>query len=92
MANPMVPTAIDPTQALAPGTRVRVTQQIPCGTRSVQTEAVGSIVKTEQRPTGSWFAHAKGDKLWLDRLTLRSDDGEIVDLILDGFTQIEVVA
>jgi hypothetical protein len=91
MANPIVPTEPTSIEKLAPGTRVRVTQQIPCGTRAIKTSAVGAIVKTEQSPTGSWFAHARNDKFWLDRMTIRTDDGEIVELILDGFSQIEVM-
>ena len=89
----MVPTAQPATQTLPPGTRVSVTQQIPAGSgrEAVRTQTVGAIVKAEQCPTGSWFAHAKNDKLWLDRLTIRTDDGEIVELILDGFSQIEVL-
>ncbi len=45
----------------------------------------------EQAQTGVWFAHAKDHKLWLDRLEVRADDGEIIDLNLDAYTRIEVV-
>ncbi len=41
--------------------------------------------------TGSWFAHAKDDQLWLDRLELRLDDGEITVLNLDQYTAIEAI-
>jgi len=30
-----------------------------------------------QQQTGSWFAHSKDDKLWLDRLLIRKADGEL---------------
>lgn len=43
----------------------------------------------DQQPTGSWYAHSKGDKLWLDRLKLRKEDGEIISLILDAFSHID---
>ena len=68
-----------------------VTQQIPQREEVWSTTARGTVVKLEQAKTGSWFAHAKDDRLWLDRLTIRTDDGEIVELILDRYTKIEVL-
>jgi len=49
----------------------------------------GVITRFQQAKTGSWFAHARDDQLWLDRLELRLDDGELVVLILDQYTVIE---
>ena len=73
-----------------PGTRVRVTQQIPRSDGSDWSGAVeGVITRYQQSKTGSWFAHAKGDRLWLDRLELRLDDGEITILNLDQYSVIE---
>lgn len=82
----------DLAQALQPGTRVRVVQQIPARHYSLSTEIRGTVVRYEQRPTGSWFAHAKNDKLWLDRLQLRKEDGELITLNLDAFTHVEVAS
>ncbi len=77
------------TSVLNPGTRVRVTQQLP-QTHTVWTTAIeGTILRYRQAKTGSWFAHAKEDKLWLDRLELRKDDGELVTLNLDRYSVIE---
>ncbi|RLS92627.1 MAG: hypothetical protein DWI11_08735 [Planctomycetota bacterium] len=77
--------------ALAPGTRVRVTQQLP-QTHTVWSTAVeGIVVRYRQAQTGSWFAHAKDDRLWLDRLELKKDDGELVSLNLDQYSVIETV-
>lgn len=75
-----------------PGQRVGVTQQIPHRNGGWTTRVTGRVVKVEQRKTGSWFAHAKDDKLWLDRLTLCKDDGEIVVCILDRYTSVEILA
>ncbi len=75
---------------LEPGQFVTVTQQIPHQGAEWNTSVTGEVVKVEQKKTGSWFAHARDDKLWLDRLTLRKDDGEIVVLVLDQFTHIEM--
>ncbi len=75
-----------------PGTRVRVVQQMPQAS-TVWTEAVeGVITRCRQAKTGSWFAHSKDDQLWLDRLELRLDDGELTVLNLDRYSAIEVVA
>lgn len=74
---------------LQPGSRVRVTQQLP-QTHTVWTTAVvGTVLRYRQAATGSWFAHAKDDKLWLDRLEIQKDDGERVSLILDRYSVIE---
>jgi hypothetical protein len=74
------------------GQRVEVVQQIPHRDRVWATHVTGRVVCFEQRKTGSWFAHGKDDKLWLDRLTLRKDDGEIVVCILDRYTHVKVLA
>ena len=74
---------------LDPGRRVTVVQQIPQRDRVWTIRTTGTIVETAQRKTGSWFAHAKDDRLWLDRLTLRKDDGELIIFNLDGYTYIE---
>jgi hypothetical protein len=75
-----------------PGMRVRVTQQIPFGQRTTTTTVEGVIQRFGQQKTGSWFAHARDDKLWLDRLELRKDDGEIVYVNLDQYSVVEAIA
>ncbi len=72
-----------------PGTRVRVTQQLPRRDGSWTNSVEGVITRFQQAKTGSWFAHARDDQLWLDRLELRLDDGELVILNLDQYTVIE---
>ena len=74
-----------------PGVRVRVTQQIPFGTLASNSTVEGVIVRYGQQKTGSWFAHGRDDKLWLDRLELRKDDGEIVVVNLDQFSRVETI-
>ena len=75
---------------LRPGVRVKVTQQIAGRNYAWPTEIQGTVVCYEQRPTGSWYAHSKDDRLWLDRLTLRKADGELTTLNLDEFSHIEL--
>ena len=77
-------------QKLIPGARVRVTQQIAGRDYSWSSDVRGTVVEFEQQQTGSWYAHSKCDKLWLDRLTLAKDDGEITKLILDDYSAVEI--
>ncbi len=75
-----------------PGQRVRVIQQVPRLSGTFATTIEGTVVKYEQQKTGSWYAHAQDNKLWLDRLELRKDDGETVVLNLDRNSRVEVVS
>jgi hypothetical protein len=75
-----------------PGQRVAVVQQIAQRDHPWTTHVVGVVVRYGQHQTGSWYAHAKGDRLWLDRLVIRKDDGEEVACILDGYTHVELLA
>lgn len=72
-----------------PGMRVRITQQIRLGTGTKTTELEGKVLRAGQQKTGSWFAHSKDKKLWLDRIELQKDDGEIVFVNLDQFSRVE---
>lgn len=85
-------------QAYKPGVRVRVTQTLPrplaggaVGGALPSTAIEGTVVGYEQSKTGSWFAHSKDDRLWLDRIVLRRDDGEVVYLNLDQYSRVEPV-
>lgn len=75
---------------LRPGARVRVTQQIAARHYALTSEIRGTVMEYKQKHTGSWYAHSKGDKLWLDRLLVRKDDGELITLNLDDYTRIQI--
>jgi hypothetical protein len=75
---------------LVPGARVTVTQQIGARAYSWSSQTRGIVVSFAQKPTGSWYAHSRGDHLWLDRLTLKKDDGEITTLNLDEFSVVRM--
>ena len=77
-------------QKLVPGARVKVVQQIAARNYTWTTEVRGTVVEYAQKETGSWFAHSRDDKLWLDRLVIRKQDGEITTLILDDYSHVEV--
>jgi hypothetical protein len=78
---------------LLPGVKVAVTQQIAhrMRERAYADRVSGTVVSFEQKPTGSWFAHSKGEKLWLDRLKIRQENGELTTLVLDEYSAVEVV-
>ena len=72
------------------GRRLRVMQQMPHTVEKAWTNTVeGVVTRFRQAKTGSWYAHARDDRLWLDRLELRKDDGELVTLVLDQYSVIE---
>lgn len=72
-----------------PGSRVRVTQQLPQRDDTWSSSTEGVVLRYQQTKTGSWFAHSKDDQLWLDRLEVQLDDGELVVLNLDQYSVIE---
>jgi len=76
---------------LQPGQRVRITQTVPRLSGAMTTAVEGAVVSVGQGKTGSWFAHSKDHKLWLDRVELRKDDGELVVVNLDQHSQIETL-
>ena len=77
------------------GQRVRVTQQVPHlgnGDPTFATRPIeGTVVSCHQAKTGSWFAHSKDHKLWLDRLEIRRADGELVVVNLDQYSHVELL-
>ncbi len=69
-----------------PGTPVCVTLFTERRGRPVRAEVVGVVEAWEDKPTGSWFAGGKDDRLWLKRLRLRKADGEVTSLVVDDTT------
>jgi len=73
------------------GSLVRVTKQLSHGEERSAFVIEGEIVRMGQQKTGSWYAHARDKKLWLDRLELKKADGEMVVVNLDEGAVVEVV-
>ncbi|MEM8757738.1 MAG: hypothetical protein AAGF47_08145 [Planctomycetota bacterium] len=73
------------------GQRVRVVQQVPRQSGSHAASIEGEVVAVGLGKTGSWFAHSKDKKLWLERLELRKADGELVMLNLDQYSRVDVL-
>ena len=74
-----------------PGQRVRVTQEIDRREGAWQGRVEGTVVSVGAEKTGSWFAHSKDARLWLRRIRLQKDDGEITTLTIDPHTRVEVL-
>ncbi len=80
-----------PLPKLAPGDHIRVTQTIAGRAGRWSTVAEGCVESFRKEPTGSWFAHGKGDKFWLWRVRLTKSDGERTTLTLDANSKIELI-
>ncbi len=78
-------------RTFVPGARVRITQQMPFGQDGLSTTIEGVVRRCGQQKTGSWFAHALDDKLWLDRVEVETDTGERVVCNLDRYSRVEVI-
>ena len=76
---------------IAPGDRIRVTERIVGHGQTWLTEVEGEVVSVRAEPTGAWYAGAKGDHLWLFRILLRKDDGEISNLIVDQNMGVQIL-
>ena len=70
---------------------MRVSQQIPRQSTTWTTSVEGVVRRFGQQKTGSWFAHSRDEKLWIDRLELEKDDGEIVVCNLDELSRVEII-
>lgn len=79
------------TTEIQPGSRVRVTTSTPKGERFLTHSFEGTVLRMGRQKTGSWFAHSRDKKLWIDRLELKMDDGELRVCNLDQYTRVEVL-
>lgn len=73
------------------GQLVRVVQQVPRLSGSHATAVEGEVVAFGFSKTGSWFAHSKDKKLWVERVELKKADGELVMLNLDQYSRVELL-
>lgn len=76
---------------LKPGRRIRVHQEIDRREGNWRGEVVGTVVEVFPQATGSWFVHGKNTRLWLNRIRLRKDDGEITIVVVDPHTRVEAL-
>jgi len=75
------------------GQRILLIQQIPVSVNRVWIHRIiGKVVEAKQSKTGAWFAHSKDHRLWLDRIVIRMDNGELSECILDQYSHIEILA
>jgi len=76
---------------LTPGATVRITQQFPRQSGTMVTTVEGVVTRVGQEKSGSWFAHTRDNKVWIDRVELRKKDGELVVLNLDRYSAVELL-
>ena len=76
---------------LKPGQRIRVRQTINRREGAWSGETIGTVLSVENEPTESWFTHSRDNKLWLRRLRLRKDDGELTTLTLDERSEVALL-
>ena len=75
-----------------PGQRVRIVQEIDRREGGWRSEVMGVIHSIGPEKTGSWHAHGKDGKLWLLRIRLEKEDGELTTLAVDPLTTVELLA
>jgi hypothetical protein len=80
-----------PLTPFTPGQRVRITHAVPRQSQALTSITEGTVTRYYQGKTGSWFAHSKDHKLWLDRLEIVKDNGELAVINLDRFTTVEAI-
>ena len=71
-----------------PGTPVLIQQEIGFRGRPQFSRIAGTVEAWDKLPTGSWHAHGKNDRLWLERVKLRKHDGEVTLIVIDDMTHI----
>jgi hypothetical protein len=86
----MIPTATGKPK-YAPGTRVRVTQQVRVGHRRWATQVEGIVELEGRRPVGGIEMGGKASYIQQPTLRLRRDDGEITEVAVDSATEVVVV-
>ncbi|GFO80831.1 MAG: hypothetical protein A49_04580 [Methyloceanibacter sp.] len=87
----MEPMSMKLPRPIPAGTRVRVTQKIVLREATWPCEVEGTVITHEAATTPSWYAHLPKKKLWLNRLRLQKDDGEITLLNLDADSEVTVL-
>jgi uncharacterized protein YwbE len=79
-------------QEIKPGQRIRVLQEIDRREGNWTHGLVGMVLSVRAEKTGSWHAHGKSGKLWLSRIRLQKEGGEITTIVVDQHTRLEVLS
>jgi hypothetical protein len=79
-------------QEIQPGQRIRVFQEIDRREDNWVHDLVGTVLSVSPEKTGSWYAHGKDKKLWLNRVRLRKEDGELTTVVIDRHTRLEILS
>jgi hypothetical protein len=85
----MIPTA--PKPLYAPGTRVRVTQNVRVGDRRWLTQIEGVVEHESRRPVGGIEMGGKAFYCLQPTLRLRREDGEYIEIAIEDDTKVDVI-
>ena len=77
--------------ALKPRGQVQRPNWVPTRDYMLVDGVEGEVVRCFTKRTGSWHAHGRDGRLWLERLQIRKDDGELTMLNLDAESAIMVL-
>lgn len=78
-------------RALTPGARIRIFQRIDRREGAWDHVIEGTVAEVYPEKQGSWYAHGKNDKLWLVRVRIRKEDGELSTVTVDQNTRYELL-
>lgn len=77
---------------IKPGQRVRIHQEIDRREGNWVNTVEGTVVAAQPEKTGSWHAHGRDARLWLNRIRLKKPDGELTTIVIDQHTRLELVS
>ncbi len=73
------------------GSRVRITRDYDARLARHRVVVEGKVVGKERVRTESSHVSGRGGRVWIERLVLEKDDGEITKVVLDQTTRIEKI-
>ncbi len=76
---------------IKPGQRIRVFKEVDRREGNWTHELSGTVLAVNAEETGSWHARGKNDKLWLTRIRLEKENGEITTIVADQHTRLELL-
>ena len=77
---------------LQPGDKVSIDHEVKVGMKIWHTKTVGTVVQTERRRHSLHHDRNFDDYVWSDCILLQKEEGELTTIMVDEFTQVEVLA
>ncbi len=76
---------------IKPGQTIRIYQEIDRREGNWSNAVEGTVLEVGAEKTGSWHAHGRDDRLWLNRIRLKKADGELTTITIDQHTRCEIL-